>query len=198
MTISLLTSLRRELEDAWHTLHARYPGERFYAFGVYANDVASWFGAVACTEEGLERVAFRYAKARASAMNLERSALRWSMGDSPLLEEALTLLPKTQALRGEEPDPYSDEEGAEAATDAFFRAATQALQQMDEEGVFGVEAEREKLVVSVWLNDESNEDMLATARHLNSDIIVRRYAEELDAGIKAYFARVNQGGANEA
>ncbi len=186
----LRDTLKGELLLAWQSLNNSHPHDDFYAFGLFTTDNASYAGVVACSEQGLNTAADGYAERYGMNPELHRSSLRWSIGDSPFLEEGLELLPLTQALRASEPDPYSDADECkiEASIAQFFSAAFAALQELDEGGVFGTREEREKIILSVWLHDESHPMKLEAAGRLNSQAGVTRYSAELEAGLSAFHA----------
>jgi Domain of unknown function (DUF4303) len=191
--------LREELKSAWVGLKARHSNEKFYAFGMYCNDVATWFNVAACTEEGLDSTASAYAQRECgSDKNLHATSLRWSIADSPLMAECEGLLPQSQAIREAEPDPYAEAEGSEKAIQEFFENAFLALAELDRAGIFGASNTREQLILSIWLNDESDESKVQAAHRLNSKLQVDRYGMELDAGYAAFkkiAKNENQGGA---
>lgn len=181
-------TLMGELLSAWNSFRDRYPEDDFYAFGVYTTDTASYCGVVACTEQGLGVAADNYAEHYGSGRELHRQSLRWSIGDSPLFDEGLEMLPLTSDLRANEPDPFSggDESEIEASIADFFCAAFGALKELDESGTFGTGSARERLVLSVWLHDESHEMKLEAAAKLNSQALVERYSAELEDGLRAF------------
>lgn len=181
-------TLKGELLSAWSSFRDRYPEEDFYAFGVYTTDTASYCGVVACTEQGLGVAADHYAEHYGSGPELHLQSLRWSIGDSPLFNEGLEMLPLTSEFRANEPDPYShsDEGEIEASIAGFFSAAFGALKELDESGSFGTGSARERLVLSVWLHDESHEMKLEAAAKLNSLALVERYSAELEDGLRAF------------
>jgi hypothetical protein len=187
-TEKLHESLRAELAVAWRKLRGNHPSDDFYAFGIRTHDIGSPVSVIACTEQGLNRVAGEYAARHGTDKRLHLASLRWRLADSPLLEEGFELAPETQALRDADPDPYGGSPEAEVAIEGFFSAAFAALQDLDRAGTFGEGCAREKLVLSVWLYDQSDEEILDAARRLNSAAIVRRYSEELELGHEAFLA----------
>jgi hypothetical protein len=187
-TEKLHESLRAELAVAWRKLRSNHPNDDFYAFGVRTHDIGLPVSVIACTEQGLNQIAGEYSARHGTDNSLHLASLRWSMADSPLLEEGFDLAPESQALRDADPDPYGGTPDAEVANEGFFSAAFAALQDLDRVGAFGEGCAREKLVLSVWLYDQSDEAMLDAARKLNSAAVVRRYAEELELGHEAFFA----------
>ncbi|WP_426162821.1 DUF4303 domain-containing protein [Pseudoduganella sp. R-34] len=181
-------TLKRELLSAWQSFGDRYPDDDFYAFGLYTTDTASYCGAVACSEQGLESAADNYAEHYGSNFELHRQSLRWSIGDSPFFDEGLDMMPLTNELRALEPDPYSDgdESEIEASRERFFAAAFAAIKELDDEGILGTGQARERVILSVWLHDESHAMKLDAAAKLNCRPSVERYSAELEAGLDAF------------
>ena len=176
-----------ELASAWENLKSLHKGESFYAFGIYCNDVASWFNVAACSEEALDSIAAKQAKSEQSSSNeLHSASLRWSLADSPLMAECEGRLPTSQAIRDAQPDPYEEADGSEEAIKAFFESAFQALLELDKTGIFGTSTDRDKLLLSIWINDESDEAKILSARRLNSEEQVLRYSNELASGYAAF------------
>lgn len=70
---------------------------------------------------------------------------------------------------------------------AVFRLAQQALRDLDEEGLFGHGAERERLVLCIWEGDQSNEARYLYAKSLNPPSVARRFGREMNAGLRAYY-----------
>lgn len=174
-----------ETTSAWRTLRAAHGGAHFYSFGVYTAELADYLGLTASTEEGLSSVAEQYLASRRGDLRSMRASLRWSPCDSPLHEHALTLLPESDGLRTEGPDPYDDTHEAEAATALVFEVAVETLQHLDRERLFGSGADRASLVLGIWKGDQSDEERIEYVRLLNPPSVVERFVEELRTGYAA-------------
>ena len=181
------TTLTGELREAWRTLKAAHPRERFYSFGLYTAALAEYLMVTASTEEGLSLVTNRYVQKYGGDPVLRRVSLRWFPGDSPLHLEGGGLLPRSTALRDAGPDPYDDTPEAEAAVSLVFETAVEVLGSLDREGLFGSNAERMELVLGIWIGDQSDEERIDFARALNPPSVTARFARELDEGVKAFF-----------
>jgi hypothetical protein len=147
---------------------------------------------------------------------LLRESLRWSAADSPLHAAGLELLSRSDAIVQEldiegrwsegaddEDDADGDENGDENDDEndddvdfddlldpdvlAVFRTAQQALSDLDEEGLFGHGTERERLVLCIWEGDQSNEARYLYAKSLNPPSVARRFGQEMNAGLRAYY-----------
>ena len=205
----LLATLRTELRAAWATIHAAHAQDQLYGFGVYTTDAASYLMVTAFSEAGLEAgVASYLASKRGKGQDaaLQRETLRWSPCDSPLHEAGEDLLPESDALvqeldagggdeeDGEDEDDFDEDDDdfdesdeTDPALAAVFDVAVQALQEMDHDGLFGVGAERERLVLCVWKGDQSNVERYEFAKALNPPAVARRFGEEMNAGLRAFY-----------
>ncbi len=204
----LLATLRTELRSAWATIHAAHAHDQLYGFGVYTTDTASYLMVTAFSQAGLEAGVARFlASKRGQGQDgaLQRETLRWSPCDSPLHEEGEDLLPESDALVqeldagdgdeedendddfDEDDDDFDESDEVDPAIDAVFDVAVQALQEMDHEGLFGVGAERERLVLCVWKGDQSNVERYEFAKTLNPPAVARRFGEEMNEGIRAFY-----------
>jgi hypothetical protein len=206
----LLSTLRAELRAAWTAIHAAHAQDGLYGFGVYTTDSASTLTVTAFSEAGLDAavadtLAGKRGKGRDPA--LQRQSLRWSSADSPLHEEGADLLPESNLLveelagEADEDDDFDaddfdedadfddvdDGEDLDAAAAEVFEIAVQALQEMDEEGLFGAGAERERLVLCVWKGDQSNLERHDFAKMLNPAAVAKRFGEELNEGNRAFY-----------
>ena len=179
---TFLATLVDELRTAWLKLRGAHGAERFYSFGVYTTALAEYLMVTASTEEGLNAVVADYQQKYGGDPVRQRASLRWSPCDSPLHLEGEALLPLTSELREQLPDPYQDCPQSDAAIEAVFEIAVQALKRLDEEGLFGAGDERARLVLSVWKGDQSDEERVAFARLLNSASVADAFERELAAG----------------
>lgn len=173
-------TLLAEFRSAWQTLREKHPTELFYCFGLYTTGAAEYVMATASTEEGLSIATEKYLARKGGDQALMRLCLRWSFCDSPLHEEALHLLPRSHALKESVGDPYDED-----AVELVFDTAVDVLKQLDSERLFGTDLERARLTLGIWMGDQSNENMIAFVRQLNSPQIADRFAKELDEGYEA-------------
>ena len=207
----LLSTLRAELRAAWTAIHAAHAQDGLYGFGVYTTDSASYLMVTAFSEAGLEAaVAESLASKRGKGRDpvLQRQSLRWSPGDSPLHEEGADLLPESNQLvqeleaEADEDDDFDgddfdedadfddvddDGEVIDSAVAEVFEIAVEALQEMDEEGLFGSGVERERLVLCVWKGDQSNLERHDFAKMLNPPAVAKRFGDEMNEGNRAFY-----------
>ena len=173
-------TLLSEFRSAWQTLRQSHPTEHFYSFGLYTTALASYLTVTASTEEGLSLVTAEYLASSGGDPMQTRAALRWSPCDSPLHQEGADLLPRSQLLRDNGPDPYDDTIEGDEAIDLVFEVSVEVLKQLDNEKVFGSGDERANLVLGIWMGDQSDEERIAFAQELNPKLIVDRFAAELE------------------
>jgi hypothetical protein len=79
-------------------------------------------------------------------------------------------------------DPYAEDvsvEEVKAHSDAVFETCIRVLRELDEEGLFGHDAAREQLVLSLLLSDMSYEQQLEWAKRLNPESVWKRLEAEL-------------------
>ena len=206
----LISTLRNELRAAWATIHGAHAPEQLYGFGVYTTDSASTLMATAFSEAGLAAsVAHAVASRRGQGRDpeLQRATLRWSPCDSPLHGEGESLLTESDRLVQEleldgggendddaedfdedlDDDDFLEDEDHDPVVEAVFAIAVQVLQEMDRDGLFGRGAERERLVLCIWKGDQSNVERHEFAKLLNPLPVARRFGEEMNAGIRAFY-----------
>ena len=206
----LLSTLRAELRAAWTAIHAAHAQDGLYGFGVYTTDSASTLTVTAFSEAGLDAaVADLLASKRGQGRDpaLQRQSQRWSPADSPLHEEGADLLPESNQLvqeleaEADEDDDFEgddfdedadfadvdDGEDLDAAAAEVFEIVVQALQEMDEEGLFGAGAERERLVLCVLKGDQSNLERHDFAKMLNPAAVAKRFGDEMNEGNRAFY-----------
>jgi hypothetical protein len=181
-------TLLAELRAAWLTLQRAHPAEQFYAFGIYTAPLAEYLMVTASTEEGLSVATAGYLAKSGGDPALMRASLRWSPCDSPLHEEGTGLLPASERLRNAGPDPYEDTQEAEDAVTLVFDVAVEALKQLDDEGLFGAAADRSRLVLGIWIGDQSDAERIRLVAKLNPKPVVQRFEREVEAGNRAFTA----------
>ena len=184
-------TLLTEFRLAWRTLRDAHSREHFYSFGLYTAPGAEYLMVTSSTEEGLSAVTEKYVASEGGDRILTRASLRWSPCDSPLHKEGESLLPKSELLRTRGPDPYDDTVEADEAIALVFDVSVNVLQQLDSENIFGGDLERSKLVLGIWMGDQSDEDRIAYASCLNPSSIVQQFSKELAEGYDA-FTRLSQ------
>ena len=182
----LRATLLRELRAAWETLRSAHRDEHFYSFGVYTTDVVDYLMVTASTEEGLAAATRIYVARDGGDPGLQQASLRWSPCDSPLHQEGESLLPESDRIRREGPDPYDDSPESDEAIAMAFDVAIEALQELDAAGVFGAGSERARLVLGIWKGDQSDEERVAFARRLNPKPVAEQFAREIAEGSRAF------------
>jgi hypothetical protein len=169
-------SFARELERALETAVAQLAGqvgkERLYAFVLYTSgqDDFSYVCASANTEEGLTRIAKRYAaKDPGYSGEAGRKQLRWSAPDWEWHDFSKAV--GTLELPA----------GEDAARDRrVYRTFVDALAALDRRGAFGKGTRRPAL--AVMCGDMSDEFFLKSLAKLNSKAVVEAYRVEQTPG----------------
>ena len=129
---------------------------------------------------------------------LQKQSLRWSPCDSPLHAAVSELLPRSDkmmqeldfegrwALDDDAGDDDEDDDLPDPEVEEVFQVILQVLKELDREGLFGTGAERERLVLSIWQGDQSNQSRHAFAKALNPPAVTARFGQELNAAMRAY------------
>ena len=144
----------------------------------------------ASTEEGLAVVTEKYLADEGGDPMVTRAYLRWSPCDSPLHQEGVSLLPKSELLRTSGPDPYDDSLEGQETIALVFDVSVDVLKQLDREKLFGGDGERAELLLGIWMGDQSDEERIQFAQLLNPIPIVQRFVKELKEGNDAFEAAV--------
>jgi hypothetical protein len=143
--------MRVDARAAWDYLRAKYPSERFYAFGFHTTDIASYFSLFACGEEGLKKVASAYApRGDESRLERKRADLRWSIPDSPYGKEMDGMDSHIEAELARRPEPDTlDEIPLAREIRTRTNAAVAALQSLDSQGLFGLGEARSQITIFI-------------------------------------------------
>jgi tetratricopeptide (TPR) repeat protein len=164
-------------------IQSRHPEDDFYYFALITcgdlNDVFASAG----SEEGLTNAARRYYEmGLLYGFNLpdQREALRWSEGDSPYFGEMkryfdavdALLIPAVEALDNAMEDEY------DVYQQSFLAALVAVLKQLDAEGVFGSNEQRDKITLCILMGDQSHEDRLKYVEQLNPQSVVDRFRQQ--------------------
>lgn len=164
----------------------RNRGETFYSFALYSDVFAAYILPTCGTEEGLLRVAERYVAEFGGTVEEQAAGLRWSPADSPYHMLGEEHFEGVLELLNERGDPWQrlddqDRDAFYAEVDGRFEACFRALGRLDEEGLFGRGAERERVVVNILQGDQTDDDVLGNARRLNPAAAFARLERDLGA-----------------
>ncbi|HDR9482201.1 hypothetical protein BLA13014_07234 [Burkholderia aenigmatica] len=173
----------REIADAasvtYRALLAAHPDEHFYAFALYTDSGAMTVVPAANSEEGLKRV-----RERMEIGDDEKAPeFTWATGEWAYESaEADSFNPLCERLA----DTVLGPEIPEAKFGEFFRDLQrdmiEALRLLDQEGLFGTGAAREKITLFVTISDDNGAEALEneSAKILNPpavfDRFINRYA----------------------
>lgn len=161
----LRKAFHEDLAAAWNHARKRHPNDTPYAFvlwGVEGGNAQLWPNVL--TEEGLTQVAERYVTEGVyDTLEESREALRYSVADSPRLEELENHLPNVDAVFG----PHAGKLGETQGYAMLAKAAMEALAALDAEGLFGVGAERDRIVLVILTEDTEKDWTEKSAKRLN-------------------------------
>lgn len=170
--------IRDAARETYRALLAKHPGEHFYAFALYTDSGAMTVVPAANSAEGLQRVR------RKMGVRDEESApeFTWATGEWVYESaEARMFTPLCKRLA----DAVLSVRFPESTFGRFFdelqRDMIEALRMLDQEGLFGVGAERERITLFVTISDDDRAEELenASAKVLNPpavfDRFIRRY-----------------------
>ena len=169
---------------AFFEIQTSHPTEKFYFFALCTNGDLNDIFSLAGSEEGLTRVARQYfEKGYYLGFNLpdQREALRWSEGDSPFLGEARVHFEGLNALISsarEELDAATQDE-FDLYSQRFMSTLVAVLQQLDAEGIFGINELRDAITLCVVTFDQSNEDRAMYVEQINPHRVADRYKQQI-------------------
>ena len=162
-----------DLAAAWAYSRHVHANETPYAFVLYGQESPTQLRAHVLTEEGLTHSAQEYLKKGWADKPLEevRHDLRWSVADAPASKsEAEYLLPTVEKLF----EPHAEELGEIRGYQLLAAAATEALQTLDRQGLFGSGAARENLLLEI-LVEGTDVDFSDSVKVLNSPAAFDRF-----------------------
>jgi hypothetical protein len=178
--MQLTEAIKADLRDAWAWIKETRPEERVYAFGMYTpTETAFSFEPFACGVEGLRQVAEVYVSKKIYP-NLSESmqALKWSVADSPY-QGKLPASRTSERLKNRL-DPteakISDATSAQE-TRARLNAAIDAIKALDDEGLFGIDHERDGIILLIAAGDCSDDFELKPAKKLNPPRVFKAYQD---------------------
>ncbi|MBA9898855.1 DUF4303 domain-containing protein [Burkholderia cepacia] len=167
-----------EIADAarvtYRALIAAHPYEHFYAFALYTDSGAMTVVPAANSDEGLKRIRERMEVADdEKAPEFTWATAEWAYESA----EADSFNPLCKKLA----DTVLGSTIPETRFDAFFKALQrdmiEALRQLDQEGLFGTGAEREKITLFVTISDDNGAEELEnrSAKILNPPAVFDRF-----------------------
>lgn len=166
-------AVREAARAAWRDLRSAHPAEAFYYFGLATTAQAHRPAPTALSHEGLSRTIAGY---RQEGVELVPDELRWSELESPFAFFGDAHFHDVQRLFDGLGDPFD----RPAAVNGRLREAMiAALAELEDEGVFGVGAERDGVVVNVTVPADGDAALeLASARRLNPPSALERYEDD--------------------
>jgi len=169
-----------DISQVWQVAREHNPDHVPYALVVDALTCGPARNLVPCvlTEQGLAQVARQYVNQGYHDELAEAAdALRYSVADSPLFQLCFDLH-RGGAVRSLLPDDdRKGDAGRGELWSALLTAATDALRFLDSEGLFGAGAERDGLLLLLFV-DEDRAARLRRAADLNPPSVAARYERE--------------------
>ncbi|MCC6791856.1 MAG: DUF4303 domain-containing protein [Thermomicrobiales bacterium] len=162
------------VRHAFRAVREHVPDERFYMFALYSTEMYRWFEPVPMGVQGLEKVTTEYQvlpSFREETRESIEASLRWSVADSPYYGFGNELFkPIDDVIAEFNPDPGDDD----AKWDRYMervcviqRAMIGALNDVDAEGLFGLGAERDAIVIGHDIGDQTDRSRWEFALKLN-------------------------------
>lgn len=182
----LREALTRAARAAFSEVRAKHRGEDFYCIGIFTDGLFSYLGPTAMTEQGLDEAVRRYQKMpryENERPELLRFSLRWSPCDSPLHLEGEKHFQQLDGILGDIAKSLCSidiDAGWDEFDDYVARVRdviVEVLVQLDREGAYGSEAEREKIFVTMLMGDQDG-SILDIGRRINPPATVRNFETE--------------------
>ncbi|MBN9629181.1 MAG: DUF4303 domain-containing protein [Actinobacteria bacterium] len=166
-------AVREAARSAWDDLRSVHPSESFYYFGLATTAQSHRPAPTAASYDGLARTVAGY---RHQGVELLPDELRWSELESPFAFFGDTHFHEVERLFDGLGDPF---ERSAAVNGRLREAMVAALADLDADGVFGVGAQREAVVVNVTVPGDGDAALeLASARRLNPPAALDRYEND--------------------
>ncbi len=169
----LRIAIRNAVRATLAELRSSYPDEVFYCFALYTTPEVTYILPTASGEAGLAEVAAECAgKGNEQQLANEMEELRWSPVDSPYHLVGEEHFAAVQALLDARPQPVFGGEDGHTEFDeeiaARLDACFGALRDLDAQGVFGTDADREQIIVTVLQGDQSDRSRLENAERVGN------------------------------
>lgn len=166
-------AIREAARSAWNDLRTLHPGESFYYFGLATTAQSHRPAPTAASYDGLAGTVAGY---RRQGVELLPDELRWSELESPFALFGDVHFGEVGRLFDSFGPPF---ERSAAVNGRLREAMIAALAELDAEGVFGVGAQRDAVVVNVTVPGGCDTALeLATARRLNPPAALDRYEDD--------------------
>jgi hypothetical protein len=173
--------LRREIADAtrrtFTALREQHPGETFYAFALCTDDDAGTIFPAANSEEGLRRRAEEYAAEGDESIETWMEELRWVPDDWDFGDNEAAHFEGVQQMIDIRWFLKQGKKANERRRQEVLQTFVEALKDVDQDGLFGQDTQREGITVLLWITDPDDEEqLLEWARELNPDAAFERFA----------------------
>lgn len=176
--MSVFPNFAQDIRDAaretYLALLAKHPDEHFYAFALYTDSDAMTVVPAANSEEGLQRVR----KQMAVGDDERAPEFRWATGEWVYESaEAGSFNPLCKKLADAVLSPGFPAAKFVHFFDELQRDMIEALRLLDQEGLFGVGAERERITLFITVSDDNRAEELenVSAKLLNPPAVFDRF-----------------------
>jgi len=178
------TAFQKELAHAVRTdfteLVPQFDSETIYAIALVTDSDAGTVYMAVNTEEGLQRKVEHYKNEGDLYTETLEATLRWvpdewTYSDGDIKPSQLAKVSRILLER----EDYSEESQSE-----FYEAATEALQQLDQEGLFIDHASRDQLTLFLSVVDDDRVDAIEnySAKLLNSEAVYEQFVKRYEVG----------------
>jgi hypothetical protein len=173
--VQLRDAFIADLAQCWQKARSLHPKDTSYAFVLFGLEGTPHFEPHVLTEEGLENAAKRYIEnGYYETLAEAKKELRFSIEDSPYAAELEGDLPTVNALLKPVEHILDETPGyallAKAAIDAFVT--------LNQQGVFGIGKQREKLLLMIDTSFAERDWTLPSIKRLNSRTAAKEYEEQ--------------------
>jgi hypothetical protein len=181
-------TLYEESKKAFQKIIEEQIGDIIYSLSLYnSGDEWCYLFPTVATEKGLDEVAKKYKEKeyyKNKSISCLKNDLKWSPCDSPIHENYVDDLPKTEKLLAPLPDLMYKlyEEGKEKESDQLHNdlveTTLRVLNKLQTDGIFN-SLDRSSFTLNFLNGDQSNEERLERAKILNPSNVYREYESEI-------------------
>src|SRR4051812_21521556 len=168
----LRAAFRNDLAAAWNRFKELHPKHTPYAFVLYGVEGTPQLSPHVLTEESLTEKAPQYvADGSYDTLKEAREGIRYSVADSPLFSDLEKCFANVDALM----KPHEDKLDENTGYALLAKAAMDAFEALDKQGVFGTGKKREQLLLMIITEDVEKDWSNVSAKRLNSRAAYRRF-----------------------
>ena len=173
----LRKAYKQDIAAAWELSRKNHLDHTPYAIVLYGVEGGQPPRLWPCvlTEQSLTSVAQRYVdQGHYDTIEEARQALRYSVADSPLIDELEQSTPSVDAVVAPFANTLDD-----SHYNLIIKPAIAALKELDSQGLFGIDAQRERILLVVHVEDTGEDWMLVSGKQLNPAAVFDRLQADL-------------------